>query len=295
MKRLLTIIAAAALCAAASAQKPAKLDVAADEVVVRWNNATAPHSSEEMRDEEVSKAGGVSRVTETVFYVFKADKEKATGRAVVIFPGGGYSRVNVGSCSLAKWFKANGVTAVVVKYRLPNGHPIVPLEDAQEALRYTREHAEEWNLDPAKVGVCGSSAGGHLAAYVSTFTPDAQKPAFTILYYAVISGTFNTTQTGTYRYLLEPGGLGSAALRNEYSLDNHVTATTPPTLLLCCHDDPGTPSLNSIKYYKALKEHGVKASLHIYPEGGHGWVSKEKLPCAVDARKQILDWFSKLN
>lgn len=293
MRKLLTIIAATAICAAATAQKAATLDVAADEVVVRWNNATAPHSSEELRDEVVSKAGGVSRVTETVFYVFKADKEKATGRAVVIFPGGGYSRVNVGSCALAKWLKANGITAVVVKYRLPNGHPIVPLEDAQEALRYTRANAKKWHIDPAKVGICGSSAGGHLAAYTSTFTPDEEKPAFTILFYPVITGATWETHLNTFKYLL--GADRSSLDQIEYSLENHVTKTTPPTLLLLSDDDKVVPPISSVLYYEALKMNGVKASMHIFPVGGHGWAGNESFQYKEQYRKYILDWLAKLN
>ena len=298
MKRIfitLTLVAAFAL--SASAQKSiTNVKCNADQVVQWWNNKKAPHSNEETKDENRNKAGHFYNTSQTVFYIYKADKAKATGQAVVVLPGGGYGAVCIEreGFKLGEYFKSIGITAVVVKYRLPNdGHKEVPLEDAQAALRYTRKNAKKWGVDPTKVGIAGSSAGGHLAAYTSNFTPDAEKPAFSILFYPVINGETCMTHLNTFRRLL--GKNHSAAEREYYSLDHRVSATTPPTILLLSSDDRGVPPINSILYYKALKHHGVKAAMHIYPEGGHGWVYREEFRYHKDWQHQVKRWLEWLN
>ncbi len=299
MKRLISALAIAVLCTFdISAQKTVSVDSNADKVIKWWDNSTAPHSNEETADEAVSKSKHFTHTSETVFYVFNADPANATGHSVVILPGGGYSKVCIAheGFALAEWFKRNGITAVVVKYRLPNlGHKEVPLEDAQAAMKYLRDNAREFNLDPAKVGICGSSAGGHLAAYASNFTPDAEKPAFTILFYPVITGTTwsNIGQFNTIRQLL--GEKRTPVEVEKYSAENMVSESTPPTIMLHCNDDYAAQPINSILYYKALKRHGVKATMHIYPSGGHGWAGNEKFKYTEDYRRHLLDWLSALD
>ena len=295
MKRILLTLLLAAATLAASAQKTVEVESTADEVVKWWNNATAPHTNGETRDERFDASNHLECTSETAFFIYKADPAKATGQGVVIVPGGGYHKVCISKgLSLAEWFRENGITTIVLKYRLPNlGHKEVPLEDTQAALKYMRDNAARLGIDPSKVGICGGSAGGHLAAYVSTFTPDAEKPAFSILFYPVITGTTWHTHQNTFRYLL--GDKRTPAQQEYYSLENRVSETTPPTILLLSDDDRVVPPISSIRYYEALKRHGVKATMHIYPSGGHGWAGKNSFEYDADYKAMILDWLAGMN
>lgn len=296
-KIIVSLILVAGFAISASAQKAiTNAPCNADKVVKWWNNKKAPHSNEEEKDESRNKAGHFYNTSQTEFYLYIADKEKATGQAIVLCPGGGYGAVCIEreGFFLAEYFKSIGVTALVLKYRLPNyGHKEVPLEDAQAALRYLRKNAKKLGVDPTKVGICGSSAGGHLAAYVSTFTEDAEKPAFAVLFYPVITAENCMTHQGTFDRLL---GKGQAPyLRDYYSLNNRVTPTTPPTILLLSNNDRTVPPISSIRYYQALKYNGVKAAMHVYPEGGHGWVGRESFRYHKDWQHQLKRWMEHLN
>lgn len=296
-KIIVSLILIAGFAISASAQKAiTNVPCNADKVVKWWNNKKAPHSNEEEKDESRNKAGHFYNTSQTEFYLYIADKEKATGQAIVLCPGGGYGAVCIEreGFFLAEYFKSIGVTALVLKYRLPNyGHKEVPLEDAQAALRYLRKNAKKFGVDPTKVGIAGSSAGGHLAAYVSTFTEDAEKPAFAVLFYPVITAENCMTHQGTFDRLL---GKGQAPyLRDYYSLNNRVTPTTPPTILLLSNNDRTVPPISSIRYYQALKYNGVKAAMHVYPEGGHGWVGRESFRYHKDWQHQLKRWMEHLN
>lgn len=297
MKRFFTTLAlVAAFTISASAQKAiVNVPCNADEIVKAWNNKKAPHSNEETKDELRTEKGHFKNTSQTVFYIYKADKERATGQGVVILPGGGYSSVCIENegFKLAEFFKSIGVTALVVKYRLPNyGHKEVPLEDAQAGLAYLRKNGKKLGIDPTKVGIAGSSAGGHLAAYTSTFTEDAKKPAFSVLFYPVISGESCMTHQGTFLRLL--GKNHAPYLREKYSLNNCVTPTTPPAILLLSNDDRVVPPISSVLYYEALKHHGVNASMHIYPEGGHGWVCNGKFRYEKEWQHALTKWLQEL-
>lgn len=298
MKQIIvSFIFAVGLVLSTSAQKTiVKVPCNADKTIKVWNNKKAPHSNEETKDEWRTESGNFSNTSQTVFYLYKADKKKATGQGVVILPGGGYRKVCIEreGFELAEYFQSLGITALVVKYRLPNyGHKEVPLEDAQEALRYMRKNAKSWRVDPTKVGIVGSSAGGHLAAYTSTFTDDLEKPAFSVLFYPVITGTTCMTHMGTFQHLL--GKYHAPYLREYYSLENRVTTTTPPAILFLSNDDDVVPPISSVLYYEALKHYGVKASMHIYPEGGHGWIGRPNFKYEKDWKHQLKQWLELLN
>ena len=295
-KVIFTLLAATFAITTVSAQKTVDVPNKADKVVKVWNNTTAPHSNEETKDEYLNEKNFFYQTSETVFYIYKADKKKNTGKCIVILPGGGYGAVCISKegFNVAEWLQTEGITSIVVKYRLPNnGHKEVPLEDAQAALRYAREHASELGIDPAKVGMMGSSAGGHLAAYTSTFTPDEQKPNFSVLFYPVITGTTWQTHMGTFNRLL--GKDRTPEMTEHYSLENRVTATTPPTILLLSDDDLVVPPISSIRYYEALKHHGVKATMYIFPSGGHGWAGDDgNFKYEQEYKHLLLDWLSTL-
>ena len=294
MRRFLTLILVAGIFSTAAAQKRVVVsleDSGADEIVHYWDNSTAPHSNEITADEQMNYKFDMTLTSSTDFYIYKADPAKATGQAIVVLPGGGYSKVCIAheGFEMAKYFQSLGITAVVVKYRLPNhGHKEVPLEDAQAALRFLRKKGKKWGVDPAQVGICGSSAGGHLAAYTSNFTADKEKPAFSILFYPVITGATWETHQNTFEFLL-----GKARTHNEqlyYSLENRVTPTTPPTILLLSDDDLTVPTISSVLYYEALKANGVPATMHIYPSGGHGWAGHKEFKYDKEYKDALNDW-----
>ena len=284
MKKLLLFIAAVVVAATATAKGP-KIVSSADEVIVHWNNDTAPHSNCDTKPETITPSGKgykVAHTTETVFYLFKA--KNPTGQSLIIFPGGGYSVVSL-SFGMAEWLRDNGITAMVVKYRLPNGHKEVPLEDAAAAIEYMRANAERLGLDPQKIGVSGSSAGGHLAAWSSAVLQGNQKPNFAVLLYPVIRAHIWSPkpQWSTFDELL--GHYRTPAEMDAHSVDLLVTPQTPPTMILLSDDDDVVPAENSTIYYKALKYHGVKSSMHIDPSGGHGWRGRE----SFEYRQQWLE------
>ena len=298
MKRfILSMAIIAGVIFSASAQKTyVDLKCNADQIIKWWNNSKAPHSNEITKDETRDEAGNLRETSQTVFYLYQADASNATGQAVVVLPGGGYGAVCIEreGFKLAEYFKSIGITALVVKYRLPNyGHKEVPLEDAQAGLSYLRKNAKKLGIDPTKVGIAGSSAGGHLAAYTSNFTADAEKPAFSVLFYPVITGSSCMTHQNTFRRLL--GAQHAPYMREYYSLENRVSEKTPPTILLLSTDDRVVPPISSILYYKALKHYGVKASMHCYPEGGHGWVCKEDFRYHNDWQHQLTKWLKFIN
>lgn len=294
MRKLLVILFAAVVTSVATAQKPIIIPAShsgADEVVENlWNNSTAPHSNGITADECINEKYELTNTTQTDLYIYKADPALATGQAVVVVPGGGYRKVCIeyDGFGVARYLRSIGITAIVVKYRLPNSHREVPLEDVQQTMSYVRTNAAKWGIDPTQVGILGSSAGGYLAAHVSTVTPDADKPAFAILIYPVISGTTRSTHHGTFGNML--GQNRTDAEQEYYSLENRVTPTTPPTLLLLADDDLTVPTISSTRYYKALKYHGVKASMIVFPSGGHGWAGKEDYHYAHPAQQAIADW-----
>ncbi len=203
--------------------------------------------------------------------VFLPAKDKANGMAVVCCPGGGYSHLATDheGYDWAPFFNERGFAFVVLKYRMPHGVTEVPISDAREALRVVRENAEKWNINPAKVGIMGSSAGGHLASTIATHSDSLTVPAFQILFYPVITFDYTYTHKGSRHGLI--GTDASEEQVKLYSNELQVTKTTPPAILLLSDDDRVVPSPNSVNYYLALKKNGIPATMHIYPSGGHGW------------------------
>ncbi len=260
MQRFLILAALAATLTSGAQQRTVRL----------WDNATAPHSNG-ITAPETEEKGLVYNITETELYIYPADAAKATGQAVVVCPGGGY-RVVAMQCEgddVGRWLSAHGITAVVLKYRIPNGRREVPLEDAEAALRYTRDHAAEYGVDPARVGIMGFSAGGHLAGSAATMLPEAVRPAFAVLIYPGITAEPEERHQGLFNRLLGPGHTTDDEM--QWSLEKRVTPSTPPALLLLADDDRIVSPANSTFFYKALKMSGVQdCSLRIYPGGGHG-------------------------
>lgn len=278
----------------AMAQEQKRSNYYQDDTILIWDNNKAPHSNGLEGEAYEATAYRLVNTTKAQMYVYNADPAKATGQAVVICPGGGYAKLSMDQEGylMAQWLAKNGIAAFVLEYRLPNGHREVPLEDAVEAIRIVRKRAKKFNIDPAKVGIMGFSAGGHLAASASNKPAVEDRPNFSILFYPVLTaGDFNTHR-GSFRNLL--GKRHTAAEADEWAMDKIASEQTPPTILLLSDDDTTVPAAGSALYYAALRYHGVKASMHIFPTGGHGWGNYDKFAYQKEWQHLLLRWLSEL-
>lgn len=213
------------------------------------------------------------------------------GAAVLVCPGGGYGALAMDheGKQVADWFNSFGVSAFILKYRLgPRYHNPAMLDDARRAMRMIRTRAAELKVDPAKIGVMGFSAGGHLASSLSTHFQEGERPDFAVLVYPVISFTTRYTHSGSMRNLL--GANPEPALVWDFSNELKVTAQTPPTFLFHTNGDVGVPPENSVLYYMALRSAGVPAELHIYQNGPHGVGLAPKDPVLSTWPARLKDW-----
>lgn len=231
-----------------------------------WPNG-APNTNGIVEQESEARANRPTNITSPTLTVYVA--KNSNGKAIVACPGGGYVHLAMDheGHDMAAWFNAQGITYAVLKYRMPNEHHEVPLSDALQAIRLVREHAEEWNIE--KVGIMGSSAGGHLASTAATHYTDDSRPDFQILFYPVISMDLSICHKGSRERLI--GKTPTDELVQLYSNELQVSAQTPPAFIMHSSDDRVVPVENSLRYYQALVKNNVPVSLHCYPTGGHGW------------------------
>ncbi len=257
--------------------------VSGQDFIPFWEKGKMPNSKgmelkDDIRSERIYQVGTPG------FYAFFPSQQENKGAAVLICLGGGYERLayQISGTQLAKWFNTLGISAFVLNYRLPNSpdvrqREIAPLQDAERAMRVIRANAEKWQIKTDKIGVMGTSAGGHLAANLGTATEDVAKtgdeldkfsfaPNFMILVSPVITmGEY--AHAGSRKNLL--GANPSAELIEKFSLEKQVTATTPPAFLVHAFDDKAVNVRNSLIFYNALLDKNISASLHIFPHGGH--------------------------
>ncbi len=235
-----------------------------------------------------SGIGMYKDVTVPTLEYFKPNAEKASGTAVIIVPGGGYSVVvyDGEGVSTAKALAEKGIAAFVLKYRLPNDaimmdKKIGPFQDAQQAIKLVRDHAEKWGLNKNKIGIMGFSAGGHLAStaathfgkwYIENKANTSLRPDFQILVYPVISMTAALTHAGSRDNLL--GKNPSREDVDLFSNELQVQSDTPPAYLTHTADDKVVDVDNSIVYFEKLRHHKVPVEMHIYPKGDHGFIFK---------------------
>ncbi len=264
------------------------LNATAQEIINLYPGAVP--NSKQSYVKETERSGMYAGVTKPTLQIFLPEKEKSTGAAVVICPGGGYAVVvyQAEGVRTAKEFAKNGVAAFVLKYRLPSDSTMIdktigPLQDAQQAIKDVRENASKWGIDTNKVGIMGFSAGGHVASTEATHYRKAfienkdninLRPDFQILVYPVISMLDSLTHMGSRTNLLGPNP--SKKLIDEYSSELQVDDNTPPAYITQAGDDKVVTVDNSIVYYEALRHHNVSAELHLYPHGNHGFVLKLK-------------------
>jgi acetyl esterase/lipase len=266
-----------------------KIALYGQQVIPVWpfaipNSIENKNYKEEFTYDELNEIKEIRKISTPTLTLFLAPKGKGNGTAVVICPGGGYSKVvmNKEGYIAAKWLNSLGISAFVLKYRLPSDlimidKTIGPLQDAQEAMRIVRKNAKKWNIDPNKIGVMGFSAGGHLAATISTHyknivynsEPISARPDFSILVYPVISMEDGITHNGSRSSLL--GLHPTDELIEKYSNEKQVDGNTPKAFLVHAVDDKAVPLENSINYLLALKKNNLLSELHVYEEGGHGF------------------------
>ncbi len=257
------------------------------EVINLWPDNAIPNAISGVRIMEKSEtdANGILRISNVsvpTITAYLPAKVKMTGAAVMICPGGGYGILAASheGSDVARWFNDMGVAAFVLKYRLPKPEIMtnqqeVPLMDAMQGMTLIRQNADKYGIDPAKIGVMGFSAGGHLASTLATHyhldakTSEIAKPNFAILLYPVI--TFGEKAHAGSRNNLLGKLAASPEMVAYYSNELQVTSQTPPTFLVHAENDKAVPVENSIGFYLACLKNSVPAEMHLYPTGGHGF------------------------
>jgi acetyl esterase/lipase len=233
--------------------------------------------------EEKLVDGRITNVHRPTLRLYPAAGDRVSGTAVIVCPGGGYVRLAVSNegDGAARWLNSLGITVFVLHYRLAEyGHP-APLRDVLRAVRLVRSRAAEFGVRPDRIGVLGSSAGGHLAASAGTLydAPEGRtgtdldqvsgRPDFLILQYPVITMQEPYVHAGSRRALL--GAEPAPELVERLSVELHVTKDTPPTFLVHTQEDKSVPVENSLLFYQALRRAGVPVEMHLYEKGPHGF------------------------
>jgi acetyl esterase/lipase len=287
----------------------ASLQISA-QTVLQLYNGKIPNSTgyerKEIRFDWGKNMDGYLNVSVPTLTMYAVPAGVSNGTAVIICPGGGYAAVGdkAEGRFIAEEYVRHGVTAFVLKYRLPSDSIMIdktigPLQDAQQAIKIVRERAKEWNIDPHKIGIMGFSAGGHLASTVATHFNNSYiqndektslKPDFLILIYPVISMTDEIGHIGSRDNLL--GKKPSIDKIRYFSNELQVNEQTPPTWLTHTGDDTMVPVENSIRFYQALVAHKVPAEMHLYPSGNHAFVLK--LPTS-EWMVPLFDWMVRMN
>ena len=286
---------------------------AQDVVLPLWPENEIPNFIE-TGDEEVADTADIIRIRHVQIpdiSIYLPSRRNATGKAVIVIPGGGYRVLayDSGGTDIAKWLNSKGIAAIVLKYRLPHtsnnivGHKS-PLMDTQRAMRLARHHAARWDIDPQQIGVIGFSAGGHLAYTLATHFDygdedhqdpverHSSRPDFSILVYPVISSDTSFSHRGSFRALLGENPPDELLLK--YSSEKQLKKDTPPTIMIHSADDTSVPVQNSIKYFQALIDKDIPAEMHIYPYGGHGYslaIGRGHLSTWTD---RAIDWIFSL-
>ncbi len=262
-------------------------DVIAQQVIPLYESKI-PNSKKTPDKEYETAAHFIGKVSRPTLTVYQPRNVSSTGTAVIVCPGGGYSMLNfvTEGSKVAQKLNEVGITAFVLKYRLPDDSTMIdksigPLQDAQQAILIVRKRAKEWNIDTAKIGIMGFSAGGHLAitlgthfdkSFVENPSQISLRPDFMMLVYPVVSFTDSLAQKNSRSALIgkTPDMVQMVFFSGELQVNEH----TPPTFILHAGDDGVVLVGNSIALYLALQKNKVSAKLHIFPTGQHGFLKQ---------------------
>ncbi|MCR5360939.1 MAG: alpha/beta hydrolase [Bacteroidales bacterium] len=281
-------------------------------MVLLWPEGKMPNS----RGVEVHDSIARQRiwmVGQPRIYAFMATKSEQTGTSVLVIPGGGYVKqaYETAGITFAKWLNSLGINAFVLLHRNPASPDVeesstVPTMDAQRAIKWIRSNATRLGIDPNRIGVMGCSAGGHVSACVSTVADDmasvgdsldsvAFRPDFAILVSPVISMSDAIVHRGSKLCLLGKDRASDKTFADRWSMELHVNAQNPPSLMIHASDDPAVSPLNSVRFYEALMANGVKkSSLHIFPFGKHS-IAVRNQPGSTAHWPQIAeDWMREI-
>lgn len=232
---------------------------------------------------------------QSVVYAYLPAPDKATGRAVVDCPGGGYSHLSMDNegHQWADYFNRQGIAYFVLQYRMPHGDRNIPLGDACRAMRTVRDSATAWHVNPYDVGIMGFSAGGHLASSVSTHADWSVRPNFSILFYPVVSMAERDTHRGSVVNFLGDARTDKALVK-EWSNFNAVQRhLTPRAIVLLANDDRVVPPVtNGVAYYSAMRRAGNECALCVYPTGGHGFGFKKQWKFHDTMLADLTAWLS---
>ena len=288
--------------------------VSQDTIMPLWPKDKIPNRIES-DEKEIHTQGDdllrISKVQEPTIEVYLPANANANGQAMLIFPGGGYQILAYDweGTDIAKFLNGKGIAGIVVKYRLPssvsqtNKH-LVPLIDAQRALRMIRSMAKDLNIKPDQIGILGFSAGGHLASTLGTHFNEkvyepideidklSARPDFMALGYPVISFKQMITHEGSRKTLTDDKS--EPVIYEYFSNEEQVTEETPPTFLFHAADDSGVPVENSLAFYKACKDKGVPVTMHLYPNGGHGFSLARNNPHLRGWTERMFEWMESL-
>ncbi|WP_258105609.1 alpha/beta hydrolase [Marinoscillum sp. MHG1-6] len=246
-------------------------------IIPLWDDEV-PNSIPSAMEERTVIEGSrkISQVVEPTIEVFIPESENTSKQAVLICPGGGYGRLayDKEGTMVAQLLNEQGIVGVVLKYRLPedesNKEPhLSPLMDVKRGMELIRENAEQWGVDPQRVGVMGFSAGGHLASTLGTHFDESNRPDFMVLVYPVVTMKLDYTHMGSRLNLLGKSPTNENV--EWYSNELQVKSNTPPTFITHSQDDRSVPVENTLQLYSALKAQNVPVEMHLYPYGGHGF------------------------
>ncbi|OHX64826.1 alpha/beta hydrolase [Flammeovirga pacifica] len=280
-------------------------------IVPLWDIKDLPNY-QKSNDKEVIPPKDITfimKVQTPTLEIYLPSKQSSNGKGILIIPGGGYGGVAYDweGTDVAKWCNSMGLSAFVLKYRMPQaasvkvGHK-APIQDAQRAMRYIRSRADEFYIDKDQLGVIGFSAGGHLASTLGThqeiyyddndaIDKEDFHPNFMMLIYPVITMEKGVTHMGSRNNLI--GKNPSEEMIKKFSNELQISDTTPPTFLLHSGDDKAVPVENSIRFYQALLKAKRVADMHIYPAGGHGFGLGKSNKDAPDWREIAEDWLNR--
>ena len=279
MKKIIGLVLTILVSLNIDAQQPIVIDL--------WPDGAPNETGLSGNEEYDEKRGFLSNISHPTLTVYPSYRDN--GMAIIACPGGAYKGLSIGfeGHDMASWFNAQGITYAVLKYRMPNGHMEAPVSDIRQAIQIMRKRCGEWGIQLRLLGVLGAAAGGHLATTAAVHFTGADRPDFQVLFYPAVS-----LNPDFAKIML--GKNYSEEEFQRYCNDRHVSSTTPPAFIMCSADDKLCRE-HCIRYFQTLLANEILATLHIYPEGGHGWGFKDEFLYKRQWTGELEKWLCELN